>query len=134
MSLDTILGTNFQVIDLITKYLDNDSILSINRACKRWIPKRSIVVGRKYRNRQRLNLRHQNLTAIPKEIGQLRNLRYLYLHNNQLVSIPKEIGQLRNLRYLYLHNNKLVSIPKEIGQLRNLQRFIFGIQHVEIDS
>ena len=122
MSLDTVLGTDIQVIDLILDFLDNDSILSINRVCKRWVPKRSIVVKRKYGNLTKLDLNLINLTAISKEIGQLHNLRYLCLNNNDLKTIPKEIGELQNLRYLFLHNNNLRGIPSEIGRLQNLQK------------
>ena len=121
MSLDTVLGTNIQVIDLITQFLDNDSILTINRVCKRWTPKIEIVVKRKYGHLEILNLSFRNFDVISKEIGQLQNLRKLKLFNNELTSIPCEIGQLQNLQYLYLSYNKLKSIPKEIGQLQTLQ-------------
>ena len=102
MSLDTILGTDVQMIDLITRYLDNDSILKINRVCKRWIPKRSIVVKRKYGHLTNLDLDKKRLKTISKEIGQLQNLQLLYLGGNKLTSIPKEIGQLQNLQNLHL--------------------------------
>lgn len=56
MSIDTVLGTNVQVIDLILQFLDNDSILSTNRVCKRWVRKRAIVAKRKYENLTSLDL------------------------------------------------------------------------------
>ena len=72
-------------------------------------------------NLQELNLYANHLTSIPSELGQLVNLQRLTLSCNKLKSIPPELGQLTNLQELYLSYNKLISIPTEIGQLVNLQ-------------
>jgi Leucine-rich repeat (LRR) protein len=72
-------------------------------------------------NKKSLNLSHNKLREILKEIGQLQQLQYLYLDHNELSEIPKEIGQLQQLQLLYLNNNELSEIPKEIGQLQELQ-------------
>ena len=72
-------------------------------------------------NSQQLNLRYNQVTTIPQEIGNLNNLQELNLSNNQLTTIPQEIGNLINLRYIHLYNNQLTSIPQEIGNLINLQ-------------
>jgi internalin A len=69
----------------------------------------------------KLDLRYNNLSRLPREIGQLTNLQSLYLWNNQLSSLPPEIGQLSKLRSLYLYKNQLSSLPPEIGQLSKLQ-------------
>ena len=63
---------------------------------------------------------HGKLTELPSEIGQLTQLTYLYLHNNQLTELPREIGNLTQLTYLDLSNNKLTQLPTEIGQLTQL--------------
>ncbi len=70
--------------------------------------------------RRSLNLTNQQLTELPKEIGQLTELTYLSLENNQLTELPKEIGQLTKLNILLLLENKIHSLPKEIGQLSAL--------------
>ncbi|EMK23721.1 leucine-rich repeat domain-containing protein [Leptospira kirschneri] len=60
-----------------------------------------------------LNLWNNQLTTLPKEIGQLKNLQRLELNNNQLTTLSKGIGQLKNLKKLYLNNNQLSSEEKE---------------------
>ena len=65
-----------------------------------------------------LDLRDNELTSLPAEIGQLTSLVGLWLGDNQLTSLPAEIGQLTSLEMLYLQNNKQTSVPAEIGQLR----------------
>ncbi|MBK8965343.1 MAG: leucine-rich repeat domain-containing protein [Lewinellaceae bacterium] len=47
-----------------------------------------------------LDLRNNQLTILPAEIGQLSNLTHLELGNNQLTILPAEIGQLSNLTHL----------------------------------
>ncbi len=75
-------------------------------------------------NLTRLNLNSNKLTELPKEIGQLIDLTELDLFNNKLTELPKEIGQLTNLTRLNLNSNKLTELPKEIGQLTNLTTLI----------
>jgi len=54
------------------------------------------------------------------------NMTYLELYKNQLTTLPKEIGNLTNLPSLNLSYNKLTTLPKEIGQLTNLTRLYLG--------
>ena len=75
-------------------------------------------------NTKILSLSGNQLTEIPKEIGNLHNLQILYLSHNQLTEIPKEIGNLDKLQYLDLDNNQLTEIPKEIGNLKKLQTLV----------
>jgi hypothetical protein len=52
-----------------------------------------------------LDLRHNQLTSLPAEIGQLHSLTALFLIDNQLASLPPEIGQLHSLTALFLNDN-----------------------------
>ena len=54
-----------------------------------------------------MNLRFNNLTNLPKEIGNLTQLNTLYLTHNNLTELPTEIGNLNNLKFLDLSNNDL---------------------------
>jgi internalin A len=66
------------------------------------------------------------LTNLPLEFGQLTSLLSLNLSRNQLTSVPPIICQLPNLKTLDLSRNHLNSMPLEIGQLINLQRLDIG--------
>ena len=67
-----------------------------------------------------LNLSGLKLTAVPKELGELKALTVLYLFNNQLSALPKELGELKALTELYLSSNQLTAVPKELGELKAL--------------
>ena len=71
-------------------------------------------------NLQSLYTNDNRLTEVPTDIGNLTNLQYLDLRNNQLTELPREIGNLNNLKILYLSDNQLTEIPREIGNLTNL--------------
>jgi internalin A len=68
-----------------------------------------------------LDLRNNQLTSLPPEIGQLSALTELWLNNNQLTSLPPEIGDLKKLERLTLERNKLVSLPERLKDLVNLK-------------
>lgn len=67
-----------------------------------------------------LEIRDNEITEIPVEIGLLKNLRRLEFQGNEIMKLPEEIGSLTNLTRLWLYDNKLTSVPAELGQLTNL--------------
>ena len=69
---------------------------------------------------QSLDLRNNQLTSFPVEMGQARTLQSLDLSNNQLTSFPAEMGQAKALQFLCLKNNQLTSFPAEMGQAKAL--------------
>ena len=68
-----------------------------------------------------LDLRSNQLTALPAEIKDLSNLIWLYLEDNQLTALPAEIKYLTNLTSLNLRSNQLTALPAEIKYLTNLR-------------
>ena len=74
-----------------------------------------------WKNLEVLNLNDNEISSLPKEIGDLTNLKDLYLGRNKLKMLPKEIGNLKNLEILHLGNNDFKVLPKELGNLKNLE-------------
>lgn len=68
-----------------------------------------------------LDLRNQDLEALPAALFQKTQLKVLFLGMNQLASLPPEIGQLKNLIFLGVSWNQLQGLPPEIGQLDKLK-------------
>lgn len=85
----------------------------------------------KINNITRLSLWGNQLTNLPKEIGNLNQLQGLYLEQNELESLPKEIGNLSKLEYLSLHINQFKSLPSELGSLSRLRVLILHHNQLE---
>jgi internalin A len=68
-----------------------------------------------------LDLSDQQITEIPKEIGDLISLQYLGLNNNQIAKLPESIGNLSSLLHLDINKNQIVEIPESISNLTCLQ-------------
>ena len=82
-----------------------------------------------------LYLHNNELTQLPREIGQLTQLTHLYLSYNQLTELPREIGNLTQLTNLDLSNNKLTQLPNEIGNLTQLtQLYLYNNQLTQLPS
>ena len=68
-----------------------------------------------------LNLRKNDLTVLPEEIGFFTGLFYLDLQDNKLNSLPDSIGKLTALRMLDVSRNALTILPNSLGDLILLQ-------------
>jgi small GTP-binding protein len=82
-----------------------------------------------------LDLRDEEITELPPEIGRLTQLEKLSIgrkdwvppeKRNPLTKLPQEISQLTNLQELCLWSNQLIVLPPEIGQLTSLQSLDLG--------
>ena len=71
-------------------------------------------------NLTKLDLRQNQISELPTSIAQLTNLTKLNLKQNQISELPAEIAQLTNLTGLFLNGNQLRELPAEIAQLTNL--------------
>ena len=58
-----------------------------------------------------LDITHQNISKISKNLGQLVELEYLDLSNNNITKLPDGVGELIKLEQLYLQNNKISRLP-----------------------
>jgi Leucine-rich repeat (LRR) protein len=65
-----------------------------------------------------LILADNGLWDLPAQIGRLRRLRMLDVGHNQLTAVPEELGDLEGLSdFLYLHDNRLSELPFALGRL-----------------
>eukprot|EP00741_Cyanophora_paradoxa_P011434 tig00020556_g11045.t1 len=76
-----------------------------------------------------LDLRKNRLRGIPgAQLAKLVNLQDLWLSHNELEALPDEIGLLARLEWLALDANKLEAVPVELGRCGKLApgRVFFG--------
>jgi Leucine-rich repeat (LRR) protein len=73
------------------------------------------------RNFEDFSFPGNNLTELPREIGQLQKLQTLNLRDSQITELPPEIAQLQNLKTLDLRDNQITELPPEIAELQNLR-------------
>lgn len=73
----------------------------------------------------RLDLKNQNLTDLPKDFI-VEELTWLSLNHNAIESLPPEIARLTRLTIFRLFGNKLRTLPPEIGALSHLTTLDVG--------
>ena len=95
------------------------------------VPEELLKLGVRNMNITFLDLSHENLTNLPKEIGNLTNLTYLRLDNNNLKSIPPQIGNLTKLNSIFMQKNYLKTLPSQIGKLENLDHIDLSNNNLE---
>jgi hypothetical protein len=70
---------------------------------------------------QKINISHNKLTELSKEIGSMRKLQILDASNNLLLTVPKGLTNLTNLEELNLKNNQLTELPLLLFKLKKLK-------------
>jgi hypothetical protein len=65
----------------------------------------------------RLDLSHNELSALPPEIGALRNLEHLWVNDNPLEGLPDEIEGCVSLRVVDLRDTLVAALPGAVGRL-----------------
>ncbi|XP_035699357.1 leucine-rich repeat-containing protein 40-like isoform X2 [Branchiostoma floridae] len=68
-----------------------------------------------------LDVHDNELTSLPKEIGDLQHLQKLNVSHNKLQSLPPELCHLTNLLYLHVDYNKLTELPNDLGTLEHIE-------------
>ncbi|MEZ4659936.1 MAG: hypothetical protein R2911_20465 [Caldilineaceae bacterium] len=51
-------------------------------------------------------------------------MTHLNLRNNQIAALPESMGNVRKLRFLDLRNNRLTQLPESMRYLPNLRGWI----------
>jgi len=74
----------------------------------------------------------ENLTSFPLEILNLADsLEILDLSHNELTSLPKELCQLKKLKIIFASNNKFEILPEVLGQLPKLEMVGFKANKIK---
>lgn len=116
---------NLEIIDITS--LHNLESLELHHNYIIWLPKE---IG-KLTNLQKLYVYNNQLGYLPEAIGKLKKLNWLEAQQNKLTALPKEIGKLTNLEWLVLNHNQLPALPKEIGELKKLKWLLLGKNKLE---
>jgi len=75
----------------------------------------------------------ENLTTFPEEILELaESLEILDLSHNQLCEIPKEISRLKKLKIAFFSNNNFTKVPDSFKECENL--YMLGFKANKIDT
>lgn len=81
---------------------------------------------------RKLSFYKNKLESLPDDIYNLRKLESLDLYYNELSSISSRIAEFDSLSILYLAHNKLYEVPSEIGKMRQLRELY--LHHNQINS
>lgn len=77
---------------------------------------------RRYGTAKKLSLTFEKFKKVPSYVFELTNLEELSLaYNTNLTALPKEIGNLKKLKILELQSTSIKSLPLEIGELDSLE-------------
>ncbi|CAM9733705.1 unnamed protein product, partial [Discosporangium mesarthrocarpum] len=70
-----------------------------------------------------LDLRKNELTALPRSLAQCSCLSFMHLGNNRISLLePALCEALVNLREVYLCRNKLEALPPQVGCMVNMTK------------
>lgn len=79
-----------------------------------------------------LDLSHNNLSVIPKNLEVCKSLKVLNLSHNNIKNIKEQLFiHLTGLLHLDLSNNKLKTVPPQLGRLLNLKTLIISNNPLE---
>ncbi len=69
---------------------------------------------------------HNNISKLPKEIGNLIKLKKLSISYTKITRLPKEIGNLINLELLSVSHTNIAELPKEVGRFKKLKKLVIS--------
>ena len=80
---------------------------------------------------RRLDLSHNDLRALPPELGALRNLEELFLNGNPLKALPSEIEGCLALKVIDLRETHVAQLPPSLGRLPDI--IDINLLHTRLD-
>lgn len=110
-------------LELTSVVSRDDSDHDMGTLTKQQIPSLKQIPGVVFgmTNLTELNLRCNQISAVPKEIVMLQALKVLNVSENQLFELPREITQLKKLKTLDVADNHIKRLPDDIGELTKLE-------------
>eukprot|EP00833_Pecoramyces_ruminatium_P004206 jgi/Orpsp1_1/1178238/evm.model.c7180000064537.1 len=82
-------------------------------------------------NLTELSFLGNQLTSIPKSLGNSKKLTSLILYHNKLSSLPNELKTLVNLTELKLNENKFTKFPSVIQYLKDLEVLDLSVNEID---
>jgi hypothetical protein len=77
-------------------------------------------------------LNHNGYTALPEEIGALKNVAFLYCEKNRLRTLPRSLRQMDSLIAMYFTDNEFTEIPAFVFEMTNLRKLQFSKNRIEV--
>lgn len=69
---------------------------------------------------------HNEITALPEEIGALKNVTFLYFEHNRLRELPPALKQMDSLVGMYYTANQFTEIPPFVFEMTRLRKLQFA--------
>ncbi|XP_027703660.1 leucine-rich repeat and death domain-containing protein 1 [Vombatus ursinus] len=72
-----------------------------------------------------LDISHNNIKELPKNIGELKSLVSFYASNNLINALPLSFESLNKLQHLNMSGNHLTTLPNSLNNLSSLKEINF---------
>lgn len=97
----------------------HSNVISLSFCCLHTFPPQ-LLGNESILSLKRLDLSHNSISVIPKEISSLLNLKELWLQHNPIVTFPVGLQDMPKLEVIDISHTLIEEIPTEIANLTKL--------------